>query len=319
MGTREGRGGARRWAILGAALLALGCNDDMVTNVVEPIPGPGDYLRYLNVDFFNRSYRVHVPPGVDVAVPSPVIMVLHGYPWVDMALVTDMNHVADSLDFIAVYPNGRSNLEWVHGCATCSPNAVAGVDDVSYFRGLLDNLAGGLAVDEDRVYVTGFSNGGMMTYRLACDLADRLAAVAPVGAGMWDWHVANCSPSRALPILMINGTEDPSFPWEGVELDLPYANVRQVPVVEHVDFWASENGCDAMEVVEDLEDRYDDGTEAEVWRFLDCRAETRFYRIVGGGHTWPNMPVEFGPALGTKSLEVDGTRTVVDFFLSHVR
>ena len=132
--------------------------------------------------------------------------------------------------------------------------------------------------------------------------------------------MTHCTPPSAVPMLMINGTDDPQFPWDGVELDLPLVEgVSQVPILEHVAHWVDLNGCGAVPQVEALPDRHDDGTTAERWTYAGCGAETVFYKIQGGGHTWPGMVVDFGPGLGTKSLEVDATDEIATFLIRQRR
>ena len=159
-----------------------------------------------------------------------------------------------------------------------------------------------------------------MAYRAACDLSNEIAAFAPIGAGMWTWHHETCTPGRDVPILMINGTEDPSFPWEGVAVEAPLVGGdHQEPVLETVDFWRDLNGCSAPARVDAAEDRFDDGTTLERWSYDGCGAETLFYKVDGGGHTWPSQEVEFGPGLGRLSYELPASDSIVAFFLRHRR
>ena len=311
--------------MLGLALLLLGvtaCGDDGVTVTDgRVITIPGHHVKYPTVDGFQRSFALYVPESIDFGGPPvPAIMVLHGFPPTDMSVVTRMNDAADRDGFIAVYPKSASGTEWAMACDKCSPNAARGVDDVHYFRVVINDLIESLPVDSERIYLTGFSNGGMMTYRGFCDLSDEIAAFAPVGAGMWTWHIDNCSPDDAVPVMMINGTEDPQFPWEGVAVAAPLVGGElQVPILEHVGALAAVNGCDPDPAIQNVPDLFDDGTTLQRWNYQGCGAETVFYRIEGGGHTWPGMDVDFGPGLGTKSLELAGTDTIVAFLLRQRR
>lgn len=305
-----------------AAVVILGCSEGpAVVQHLDRITAPGMHIRYPSVDGFSRSYALYVPESVDFfGAPVPAIMVLHGFPPVDMATVTAMSEAADRSGFIAVYPKANAGAEWAMACDRCSPNAAAGVDDIEYFRAVVAALPEILPVDPGRIYMTGFSNGGIMTYRAACVLSNEIAAFAPNGAGIWTWHRDNCSPGRDVPILMINGTDDPSFPWEGVAVSAPLVGGDvQLPVLETVALWADKNGCGENPSIAELPDAFDDGTTVERWSFSGCGAETLFYRIDGGGHTWPGGPVEFNPVLGVKSLELAATDSIVAFFLRQGR
>jgi poly(3-hydroxybutyrate) depolymerase len=177
--------------------------------------------------------EVELPPvflgGSTLAGPVRRVVELVGHvrrPEAGDVVVTGMNEAADTMGFIAVYPKSNAQNEWAMACDRCSPNAAIGVGDVHYFRVVVDALPKILPVDPDRIFLSGFSNGGMMTYRAACTLADEIAGFASNGAGMWTWHLENCEPTRAVPILMINGTADGQFPWDGVAVNAPLVGGR---------------------------------------------------------------------------------------------
>lgn len=300
---------------------SCGTSDPVVVQHVDPILRAGLHIRYPTVDGFRRSYAIYLPESVPLnGPPAPVVMVLHGYPPVDMSVVTAMNEAAEEHAFIAVYPKANRQGEWTMACDQCSPNAVQGVDDTAYLGAIMDALPEMLPVDTRRYYLTGFSNGGIMTFRAACEMSDRIAAFAPIGAGMWTWHRDNCAPGRAVPIAMIQGTDDPSFPWDGVVVSAPLAgNDFQIPVPETVALWQSQNGCSGVEPEPTSVDDVDDDTSVHRFSYSACSAETLFYRVDGGGHTWPGGPVDFNPALGRKSLELPATDSIVAFFLRQSR
>lgn len=305
--------------LLTVALVGLaGCGSETPPTAPgepDPVTAPGTYVRTLDVDGTPRRYRVHLPETVDPAVPSPAVLVLHGFPPVDMAAVTALDRHAERLGFLAVYPESAYGEDWVQACA-CTPNGLRGVDDLAYVDAVLRDLASAVAVDPVRRFVAGFSNGGMMTYRLACDRPSAFAGFATVGAAVWEWHRERCAGGAAVPLLMIHGTEDPSFPWDGASIRLVTGGiVQQLPLEEHVSFWAGRNGCEPAWSETPLPDRTDDGTRAYVRSWASCDRPTRFVRVEGGGHTWPGMPVAFHPSLGRRSLDVDATAEIVDFFL----
>jgi polyhydroxybutyrate depolymerase len=165
---------------------------------------PGDYTRTLKVDGRPRSYLIHVPAKYNSKQPTPVVLAYHGVmtngPF--MAVATNLNVKADDAGFIAVYPNGTGKgglfLAWNSG-GIRSPSRKELPDDVKFTEELLDDLAKVLNVDPKRVCATGMSNGGMMCYRLANELSQRIAAIAPVTGAM---ATDTCHPQRpgnALP------------------------------------------------------------------------------------------------------------------------
>lgn len=194
---------------------------------------PGDYppdlmaQTYLEINGvegqqgLTRQYKVHVPPGYDPAVPAPLVFCLHGLGQnAVMFCANGANLVAksDLESFILVMPNGYNNA-W-NGGACCLADPA--LDDVALVRAIFGEVGAHLNVDLDRVYATGLSNGGIMSYRLACEAADLFAAVAP-GAGAlatnslgWGNAMSDfteCAPSEPVSVLDIHGTEDTIVPY----------------------------------------------------------------------------------------------------------
>jgi polyhydroxybutyrate depolymerase len=146
--------------------------------------GPGDYTRPLMMGEQKRSYLVHVPKGYDPKKPAPVVLALHGAAMNGLMMVwfSGRNKKSDEAGFIVVYPSGTGTgpfLTWNAG-GFRGKMAEGKANDVAFIGKLLDDLATVVKVDEKRVYACGMSNGGMMCYRLAAELSDRIAAIAPV-------------------------------------------------------------------------------------------------------------------------------------------
>jgi polyhydroxybutyrate depolymerase len=174
---------------------------------------PGN-VRTLIVDGLRRSYVVHTPKGHDLAKPLPVVLALHGATMNGpmMAWFSDLNRKSDKVGFLAVYPNGtgtRSSFFW-NGGNRCGAAMENKVDDVAFVNALLDDLMRAFPVDARRVYATGMSNGAVMTYRLAAELSDRIAAVAPVAGSVGTEAV---QPRRPLSVLHFHGTRDEFIPF----------------------------------------------------------------------------------------------------------
>ena len=146
-----------------------------------------------------------------------------------------------------------------------------------------------------------------MTQRLPCFLGNRIAAVLTVSATPYLTFTQECFPDRILPMMLIIGTEDPSFPWEGSSVT--------VAVPEIVEFWARRSNCDQNPVVENLPDTEDDGTTVVRDTYVGC--DLILYTIEGGGHTWPGSSFAFDPVFGTTSREINASEVIVEFMLRH--
>ncbi len=284
----------------------------------------------VRVGTLNRNYKVHVPASYRQGQPIPVVLVLHGAAInADiMAAFTGMSHKADEAGFLAVYPNGTgiANAMLAFNTGNFPPEVQQHLaDDVAYFRALLDDLEQRYTVDRRRIYATGLSNGGMMCYRLAAELSDRIAAIAPVG-GTLCLNRDQCQPVRPVPILHVHGLADWIVPYGGVDERakkiLSFVNFKSVD--ESIEIWCDLNGCDKEPVIEPLPDKHDDGTEVARWTYPPRQnkngklndGEIVLYRIAGGGHVWPGhkVPLAF---LGVSTEEIDVNDVIWEFFQRH--
>jgi len=248
---------------------------------ITHIRKPGDYEVSLNHDNRRRTYRLHLPPAYDDSTELPLVIALHGSTSNadTFARNTAFAEKADAEGFIVVIPNGSGRLPnliltWNVG-KCCGYSTRIHSDDVGFLRALIESLSANLAVDPDRVYVTGSSNGAMMSFAAACELSDLIAGVGSVsGALIW----SPCEPEQPVSVLMINGGQDDLVPIEGGWLDNPG------PIDDSVDgairFWTDHDSCgDALTsqrdnlVIEDYE---------------NCAAGSAVKRITvtDGGHRW---------------------------------
>ena len=211
-----------------------------------------------------------------------------------------MNPVADSAGFLVCYPNGVANA-WNVGWGFNLPT-----DDVGFIDTLIDHLAADYNVDLNRVYSCGMSNGGYMSYRLACQLGDRIAAVASVTGSMVPGNPYDCDPPRTVPVLQIHGTADPTVPYNGS----PFI---ARPIEEVLDEWLDRNDCPMTADTTDLPDLDpDDPTSAQRIEWTDCADQTEvlFYKILNGGHTWPGSPI----TVGVTNRDFDASTEIWEFF-----
>ncbi len=256
----------------------------------------------LEHDGMDREFRIRVPSGYDSEVPTPVVLNFHGRSMTgeQQALLSGMDPVADAEGFIAVYPEGTGSFEQTFNGGWCCGSAQSrGIDDVGFTAAILDKLEADYCIDSARVYAIGMSNGGFMSHRLGCDLADRITAIGGVAGtlGMFD-----CSPSRPVPVIHFHGTDDSVVPYDGF--------AGQVSAPGSIDTWRRVNGCDGGS-----ETYFEKGdVTCERWTGCDEGAEVRLCTVEGGGHTWPGGTSSFFGALGKTTDNISATEHSWEFF-----
>lgn len=238
--------------------------------------------------------------------------------------------VGEREGFIVVHPDGIGPLglhTWNAG-SCCGRASDVGVDDVGFVADLLDELASRTPIDVNRIYATGHSNGGMMSFRLGAEIPDRLAAIAPVGGVRAAGEAGLRAP---LPLLHIHSVADPRALYEGGEgPPFPLTNRTVVhPSVETVlADWRERNGCEGSAVTEERRSRPegtpDAGHEAELLAWRDCSsgAVVLHWRLSGAGHGWPGAPRGTEPRedlIGPWSSVIDTAEEIWRFFENHER
>jgi polyhydroxybutyrate depolymerase len=225
---------------------------------------------------------------------------------------TAMNEKADREGFIAVYPDGTGAgtfLTWNAGGR--GKRYDERVNDVRFISAIIDDLGACASIDSKRVYATGISNGGMMCYRLAAELSDRIAAIAPVAGTL---TLRELNPARRVPIMHFHGTQDTFVPWGGPANQTPsFITFRSVEDTMKV--WAGLNNCESPPVIENLPDTSDDGMTVRKWDYptRPDGASVVLYEIIGGGHTWPGIesPVGF---IGNSTKDISANDLMWEFF-----
>ncbi|WP_158531603.1 MULTISPECIES: PHB depolymerase family esterase [unclassified Meiothermus] len=260
-----------------------------------------------------RTYEGHLPPHAGARLP--LLLVLHGGGGNGhgMRRLAGMDELADRAGFLVVYPNGYKQ-SWADGRGTTKAEQ-AGVDDVAFLRSLIEQLIQKYGVDPRRIYAAGISNGGLMVGRMACELSDEIAAFAVVAATFPERLTATCHPSRPVPILFIHGTLDPILPAAG-GIPKVGAGGAILSAEEAVDFWRRLNTCGTSPVEEKLIDPVQDGTQTLFRRWACAQgSQVLFYRVNGGGHTWPGgwqyLPEDL---VGRTSRDFSATEAIWAFF-----
>jgi polyhydroxybutyrate depolymerase len=268
--------------------------------------GPGDHTRSLKMGEQERSYLVHVPKGYDPKKPTPVVLALHGAGMTGpmMAPFSGLSKKADDEGFIVVYPSG-SALLWNAGSFGSK------ADDVAFIGKVLDDLGSVVPVDKKRVYACGMSNGAMMCYRLAAELSDRIAAIAPVAGTI---TIQESKPKRPVPVLHFHGTKDTLVPFERPNGRF----MRFKSVDDSIQTWVKLNECpEKPKATEELSKA---GDELKVTRKTygpgKDGAEVVLVIIEDGGHTWPGQkpPVGF---MGKSAMNISANDLIWEFFKKH--
>lgn len=287
-----------------------------------PLVRAQDSQETVTVDNATRTFVVHRPQGYDAKKHYPVVILLHSLNQdsEDMAHLSHFNEVADRFGIIAVYPNALHR--WNVGVSVEQPaqpmrRSFGGrgmrfpgggwpggsgqgqepgqsqdqqrrqpppADDLAFFKTMLDKLSTEYSIDSARVYATGLSDGGFMDFRMACAMADRIAAVAPVGAEMPKYLY--CTPAHPVPVLMINGTSDPVVSYGGGGHTGSYLTLSAVNSAKD---WSQLNGCEEKPKRTNLHPSAKKGMEIRVETYSGCHQDTlvTLDSIVGGGNTWP--------------------------------
>jgi len=328
----EIRLGPCKWRFArGARILSLLAS--MVLCAFTPaLPPPGQAATYeakVDVRFhgFRRTYGVHLPPSYNSARPLPMVVVIHGAfdTARGMERFTGFSALADQEDFIVVYPNGIGILgflqHWNAGHC-CGKAAADGIDDVGFLTKVIEDACASLAVDRRRIYMTGFSNGGMMVHRFAAERGDLLAAVAPLAAtagGRQDnkapeWVIPD--PVCPMPLLAMHGLADANVPFDG-GTSRAHGSTRQFwPVKRSLAIWTRRNGCSMACVTRD---ERQGKVHITTWQDCTSGANVVLYTLEGWGHDWP------GPYFTAKLdaqdplRDFNAARIVWDFFKGHTR
>jgi len=268
----------------------------------QPSAVSGDSTRSVTSGGIPRIYRVHIPPSYNPSRPMPLVIILHGYNLQaeDMVRITGFDAQADSVGFVTAYPQGSGTKPAWNGGNCCGEAQIKKVDDVEFIRQMLASIAQTTHIENRRIYATGFSNGAILAYRLACDLADQIAAVAPVSAAQ---EMPDCRPSRAVSVIHFHGTQDKLNPYNG--------SARFTSVKDSIQFWVQRNACPPQPQTTRSGSIVHDS-------YTPCAQNTAvdLYTIENGEHAWPGGE-SVTAEIGKPTKEISATRIIWDFFVAH--
>jgi len=274
-----------------------------------------------------RHYVLHLPLSYNPGKKTPLVIVLHGGGGNadNIQETTEMNTKADKEGFIVVYPEGTGLLPnrfltWNSGYC-CGYALKHNVDDVGFIRFLIDYLKQKLSIDNQRIYITGFSNGAIMAYRLGAELSDIIAAIAPVAGSIGGNATENTSyweiptPTTPVSVIAFHGKQDARIPFDGGKPTIEntkgaylYASVNH-----SIAFWVTNNHCNPQSQINIsangniITTTYSGGNN---------QTEVVLYTIVDGTHAWPGgKPGWFGGDEPTQ--DISATDLMWDFFVQH--
>lgn len=255
-----------------------------------------------------RSYQVYEPPSYDPAVPSPLVLNYHGLGSnaFEQRYYSGFDAVAADSNFIVVYPDGI-NAAWNSGLVTQSL-----ADDVGFTNALIDKLSADYNIDQRRVYATGMSNGGFMSYRLACELENRIAAIASVTGALADDIIPACQSNRPVPVMQIHGTADAIVAYNGL------AGAHR-GAEGSIDYWLSKNNCNMVgdtTIVQDIDPNDNSNALRVYYGPCDDGTDVELYKVFNGGHTWPDATLDI-PVNGNTNHDFNANRVIWEFFNRH--
>ena len=261
----------------------------------------------LTHDGIQRDYILYIPAIYDGSADFPLVLNFHGFGSNanEQMFYGDFRDIADTEGFLLVHPQGTSlngSQYWNVGSPGSSGSTI---DDVGFTEALIDELANLYTINLDRVYATGMSNGGFMSFLLACQLSEKIAAIASVTGSMTLDTYDNCNAQHPTPILQIHGTSDNIVPYNG--------NTGSLSIDDVISYWVNYNNCDTNPTITTFPDLDpSDGSIVEhiVYTGGDNVSTTEHMKVIGGGHTWPGSVF----ILPETNQDINASNEIWEFF-----
>lgn len=260
----------------------------------------------FDFDGKEREYIIFLPKSYDGSVDYPLIIYLHSDVWDPEFEIfyNQLDQVAETQDFLIVYPRALGSFN--SGVGDNPEHPTPNVDDVGFIDAMIDILGERNSIDLNKVYVTGWGGGGFMAHKLACQLSNRIAAIAVVDGLLSEGTAAACNPVRPVPILQVTGTEDYSVSYSG---DPGWLSVEQT-----LNYWVENNQCSEVETSA-FEDIYpDDNSTVEIIRHTNCSndSDVILFSLVNAGWGWPGAPPN--SISGNTNYDIKASEEIWNFF-----
>ena len=273
--------------------------------IAQPVFSQKNYtIKWQNK---NRKYIVYLPRNYNASENLPVVINMHGFLTTAQFEMdyTQFNKTADTARCIVIYPEGV-DLRWNSGTFFFVTSTV---DDVGFLGDLMDRAAVLYNADLKKVYSMGYSAGGFMSYKMACDATNRIAAIAPNVASMVFDNLSSCVPARPINMAAFNGLSDPITPYAGFPGNFP-----GIDSIKH--FWQIKNNCNVLANIDTLPDLRNDGTRVVRYTYQNCSdaVDQVFYKIINGGHVWPGANDLFLGLLGKTTQDISMNTIAWNFF-----
>lgn len=270
-------------------------------------PGGESLNLSLEFDGRERTFILFLPDAYAPGVRLPLALNLHGAgsTGAGQQAYTGFDAVANANDMLVAYPDGVGRT-W----AALGVNSET-LDDVGFLVALVDYVDEEFGIDQRRIYSFGLSQGGFMSFRLACERPDRFAAIGSVAGLMYNGVFTDCAPSRPVPVMLVHGTADPVVPYAGTEI---FPGVHDVLWA-----WRTYNGCQPPPGVYPVPDVVPTDASTVVQFFTQaCARDSQivFFRVNNGGHTWPGATINL-PVVGPTNRDIDANTEFAAFFLRH--
>ena len=252
-----------------------------------------------------RDYTLYIPASYSAGTEVPLVFNFHGYTSnaFQQMLYGDFRIISDTEGFIIVHPEGTLDnsgiSHWNVGWGGST------VDDIGFTEALIDSLSAIYSIDNSRIFSTGMSNGGFMSYQLACELSDRIAAIASVTGSMNIGWFNSCNPNHPMPVMEIHGTLDPTVSYNNSSF------TESIPDI--MGYWQNFNNCNSTPIITNVPDiNSNDGctVEHQIWENGTNGASVEHYKIIDGEHSWPGAIFPNG----TTNQDINAAEKIWEFF-----
>jgi polyhydroxybutyrate depolymerase len=311
----------------------IGSSDDklLYAGIKNPIPAKGWTTSFplATKDETSRSYSIYIPSTYTPEISSPLLIALHGISGWDLQFMynTEFNNLAEANGFIVAYPNGNAELvdnkvirSW-NGGSCCAISQRNNSDDLSYIKNLIDDVSSRYSINSKRVYLTGHSNGSMLAQKLACQLSNKIAAVAVVAGRLL---LDTCNPESPVSVLQIYGTADTLNPENGGTTNYTVGTYTYQfssrPVMNSVQMLAVANGCSTNF----SENKNVSNKDLTISTWPDCKngVVVSAIKIAGASHAWMGHPPQSADSiklLGEPYMKLDASKVIWAFLANKVK